>query len=78
MLAAIAWGCPLSRTIADPFMGSGTTGVACVRTGRRFIGIEKEPKYFEIAVRRIEAELNRAPLWEEKPKIQRSFAEAVA
>ena len=39
--------------ILDPFMGSGTTGVACVQLGRRFIGIEKEPKYFEIAKRRI-------------------------
>ena len=37
----------------DPFMGSGTTGVACIRTGRHFIGIEKEPKYFEIALKRI-------------------------
>jgi DNA modification methylase len=40
-------------TILDPFMGSGTTGVAAVRLGRKFIGIEKEPKYFEIAKRRI-------------------------
>lgn len=40
-------------TIIDPFMGSGTTGVACIRTGRQFIGIEKEPKYFEIACNRI-------------------------
>jgi DNA modification methylase len=40
-------------TIIDPFMGSGTTGVACVKLGRNFIGIEKEPKYFEIAQRRI-------------------------
>jgi site-specific DNA-methyltransferase (adenine-specific)/modification methylase len=40
-------------TICDPFMGSGTTGVACVQLNRRFIGIEKEPKYFEIAKRRI-------------------------
>lgn len=40
-------------TILDPFMGSGTTGVACIRTGRNFIGIEKEPEYFEIAERRI-------------------------
>ena len=37
----------------DPFMGSGTTGVACVKTGRKFIGIEIEPKYFDIACRRI-------------------------
>lgn len=42
-------------TVCDPFMGSGTTGVACVQTGRKFIGIEKEPKYFDIAVKRIEA-----------------------
>lgn len=43
--------------ICDPFMGSGTTGIACVRTNRRFIGIELEPKYFEIARDRIEREL---------------------
>jgi DNA modification methylase len=42
------------KTICDPFMGSGTTGVACVRLGRKFIGIEIEPKYFDIACRRIE------------------------
>jgi site-specific DNA-methyltransferase (adenine-specific) len=41
-------------TILDPFMGSGTTGVACVQTGRNFIGIEIEPKYYEIAEKRIE------------------------
>ena len=43
-------GCDI---ILDPFMGSGTTGVACVQTGRNFIGIEIEPKYFEIAEKRI-------------------------
>lgn len=59
--------------VLDCFMGSGTTGVACVRTGRRFIGIEREPKYFEIARKRIEAELNRAPLFEAAPKIQQSL-----
>lgn len=42
------------ETILDPFMGSGTTGVAAVKLGRRFIGIEIEPRYFEIACRRIE------------------------
>ena len=41
-------------TILDPFMGSGTTGVACAKLGRKFIGIEIEPKYFDIACRRIE------------------------
>jgi DNA modification methylase len=39
--------------VLDPFMGSGTTGVACVKTGRRFIGIEIDPHYFEIAEKRI-------------------------
>lgn len=42
-------------TILDPFMGSGTTGVACIETGRNFIGIEREPSYFAIAEKRIEA-----------------------
>jgi DNA modification methylase len=42
------------QTILDPFMGSGTTGVACMNLGRSFIGIEREPKYFDIACRRIE------------------------
>lgn len=51
--------------VCDPFMGSGTTGVACVRTGRRFIGIEIEPKYFEIAVKRIEKEMDSQPLIKE-------------
>jgi len=55
------------EVIVDPFMGSGTTGVACVRLGRKFLGVEKEPKYFEIAKRRIIAELERMPLFEEKP-----------
>lgn len=46
----------------DPFMGSGTTGVACVQLGRKFIGIELEPRYFEIAVKRISDELRRPRL----------------
>ena len=41
------------QTILDPFMGSGTTGVACANLGRKFIGIEIEPKYFDIACERI-------------------------
>lgn len=49
-------------TVLDPFMGSGTTGVACVRLGRKFIGIEIERKYFDIAVKRIEAEFDRTAL----------------
>lgn len=42
------------RIVLDPYMGSGSTGVACETEGRRFIGIEKEPAYFDIACRRIE------------------------
>lgn len=42
------------QTILDPFMGSGTTGVAAVQMGRKFIGIEREPSYFDIACKRIE------------------------
>lgn len=44
---------PIDGTILDPFMGSGTTGVAAMKMGRKFIGIEIEPKYFDIAARRI-------------------------
>jgi site-specific DNA-methyltransferase (adenine-specific) len=46
-------------TVLDPFAGSGTTGVACVNTGRRFIGIEIDPGYFEIAKRRIQAAMEK-------------------
>jgi len=43
-----------ATTILDPFMGSGTTGVACVKLGRKFTGIELDPGYFDIACKRIE------------------------
>jgi len=60
---------PTAETILDPFMGSGTTGVACANLGRRFIGIEIEPKYFDIACRRIEDAYKQPRLFEdEKPK----------
>lgn len=45
---------PNAREVIDPFMGSGSTGAACVRDGRTFIGIERDPDYFDIACRRIE------------------------
>jgi len=45
---------PDAKVILDPFMGSGTTGVSAVNAGRSFIGIEREPKYFDIACRRID------------------------
>jgi DNA modification methylase len=44
---------PKSENILDPFMGSGTTGVACINLGKEFIGIEKDPEYFDIACKRI-------------------------
>lgn len=47
-------------TVLDPFTGSGTTGVACVKTGRSFIGIERDPDYFAIAYKRVD-EATRQP-----------------
>jgi DNA modification methylase len=53
----------LTGEILDPFMGSGTTGVAAVQLQRKFIGIEIEPKYFDIACRRIEEAQKQLPLF---------------
>ena len=53
---------PNSQTILDPFMGSGTTGVACVNLNRKFIGIELDQKYFDIACKRIEDAVSRPRL----------------
>jgi len=63
------------ETIFDPFMGSGTTGVAPVRLGRKFIGVEINPDYYEIAEERIKRELDqfRLPLNIEQPLIQADF-----
>jgi DNA modification methylase len=51
------------QTILDPFMGSGTTGVACANLGRKFIGIEIERKYFDIACERIDAAYSQGRLF---------------
>jgi site-specific DNA-methyltransferase (adenine-specific) len=56
------------HTILDPFMGSGTTGVACAKLGRKFIGIESEPKYFDIACERIQKAYDQPDLFIEQPK----------
>tara|TARA_R100000655_G_scaffold62893_2_gene101355 strand:- start:311 stop:1057 length:747 start_codon:yes stop_codon:yes gene_type:complete len=53
--------------VLDPFMGSGTTGVACAKLGRKFIGIELEPKYFDIACQRIEDAYKQPDLFVEPP-----------
>jgi DNA modification methylase len=55
-------------SVCDPFMGSGTTGVAAVKLGKSFIGIEREPSYFDIACRRIEQAYKQPDLFIEKPK----------
>lgn len=63
----------------DPFLGSGTTGVACVRTGRSFIGVEIHRPYFDIAVRRIQEAIDSQALFRqaEQPKeVQGSLLEA--
>ena len=56
---------PPGGMVLDPFMGSGSTGKAARLEGFRFVGIEREAEYHEIAKRRIMAELNRFPLFEQ-------------
>lgn len=56
------------QTVLDPFMGSGTTGVACVKLGRKFIGIELEQKYFDIACERIQKAYDQPDLFIEERK----------
>lgn len=65
---AVARASRVNETILDPFMGSGTTGVACIKLGRRFIGIEIEPRYFDIACRRIEEATRQPDLFIKQPK----------
>lgn len=53
--------------ICDPFMGSGTTGVAAVKTGRRFVGIEQNERWFDLSCRRIQAALDAPDMFVERP-----------
>ena len=62
--------CPKSEAILDPFMGSGTTGVAAIQLGRKFIGIEREPKYFDIACERIAAATSQGQMFAAEPPKQ--------
>lgn len=65
-LSLMAWClslAPDAMTVLDPYMGSGTTGVAAVQLGRRFVGIEADPGYFELACRRIEQAVNQGQLF---------------
>ena len=69
-LSLIAW-CIRAFTkgpVLDPYMGSGTTGVAAVNCGRAFVGIEIDDGYFDVACRRIEAALRKGDLFVEKPR----------
>lgn len=68
-----------ARTILDPFMGSGTTGVACVKLGRKFIGIEINEGYFDIACKRIEQAYAQPDFFVEasKPKPEQTTMELV-
>lgn len=61
---------PGAEVILDPFMGSGTTGVACVDMGRKFIGVERDPAYFDIACQRIEQAYKQPRLFVEAPPKQ--------
>lgn len=58
------------QTILDPFMGSGTTGVACVKLGRKFIGIEIDPGYFDIACKRIKDAYAQPDMFVEQSKTE--------
>jgi site-specific DNA-methyltransferase (adenine-specific) len=58
------------QTILDPFMGSGTTGVAAIQLGRTFTGIEREAKYFDIACKRIEQAYAQGQLFAPAPPVQ--------
>jgi DNA modification methylase len=64
LLCDIVSELPRGCAVFDPYTGSGTTGVACIRTGRRFIGIEIEEKYCAIAADRLRREAERFPLFE--------------
>jgi DNA modification methylase len=67
---------PEADVILDPFMGSGTTGVACAQLGRDFVGIEIEPKYFEIACERIANAQRQQPLFDAYDTVIRSYEQA--
>lgn len=66
---------PDAKTILDPFMGSGTTGVACVNLGRSFIGIERDPEYFDICIERISKAHQQGDLFVDKPAIAKDRIE---
>lgn len=64
LMERLAMSVPNARRVTDYFMGSGTTGVACMKLGREFVGVERDPKHFDTACRRIEAAANQGQLFE--------------
>ena len=69
---AMEWVSPPLCSVLDPFMGSGTTIIAAIKSGRTAIGIENDPAYFDVARARVESELSRFPLFD-APTEQREF-----
>lgn len=59
--------CKPDSVVLDPFLGSGTTAVACMKLGRRFVGIEKDPAYFDIACRRLAIQQRQTDLFISAP-----------
>ena len=68
LMEALLMKLPPDVAILDPFMGSGTTGVACVNLDRQFIGIELDPGYFDIACRRVQEVVDNPPLFTPEPQ----------
>lgn len=64
----VNWCSDTDETVCDPFMGAGTTGVACVKLGRPFVGIEIEPRWFDLACARIQAAERQGDLFVPKPQ----------
>lgn len=60
---------PKARTVLDPYMGSGSTGVACVRAGKRFVGVEIDSGYFDAACRRLDEAVRQPSLTLEAPPV---------
>jgi site-specific DNA-methyltransferase (adenine-specific) len=73
LMAAMVEICPAGGVVLDPFMGSGTTGVAAVKMGRRFIGCEQSPEYFEIACRRLTEAAEAGRMFEASVPVQQGL-----
>jgi len=66
----VSRGSGAGEVVCDPFMGSGTTGVSCIKHGRKFIGVEKDPAYFDIACERISRAVSQGQLF--VPEVQKA------